>query len=104
MDHDPLCTNHFLISCELGRALLVANSLDRLDAIDEDLDKLRMGIGHTSCILAQRPSLGVMLNTQGEPGDGVPDLPDKGSHRRDPARLGIAQRDLKCSRRTLGHV
>ena len=28
------------------------------------------GIGHSSCILAQRPSMGVMLNTQGEPRDG----------------------------------
>jgi len=30
----------------------------------------RTGIGHTSCILAQRPGMGVMLNTQGEPRDG----------------------------------
>ena len=29
------------------------------------------GIGHTSCILAQRPGMGVMLNTQGEPRDGA---------------------------------
>jgi hypothetical protein len=30
-----------------------------------------VGIGHSSCILAQRPSRGVMLNTQGEPRDGL---------------------------------
>jgi hypothetical protein len=31
----------------------------------------RSGIGHTSCLPAQRPSMGVMLNTQGEPRDGA---------------------------------
>ena len=29
------------------------------------------GIGHTSWVPAQRPSMGVMLNTQGEPRDGA---------------------------------
>ncbi len=28
------------------------------------------GIGHSSCLLAQRPSLSVMLNPYGEPRDG----------------------------------
>jgi hypothetical protein len=28
------------------------------------------GVGHSSCLLTQRPGMGVMLNTQGEPRDG----------------------------------
>ena len=43
------------------------------DEIEEEahwtLRKLE-GIGHTSWVPAQRPSMGVMLNTQGEPRDG----------------------------------
>jgi hypothetical protein len=47
------------------------------------------GIGHTSCIQAQRPSMGVMLNTQGEPRDGR--APDRVQY---PRRPGPA----RCSR------
>ncbi len=36
-----------------------------------ELAEIYRRIGHSSCILAQRPSMGVMLNTQGEPRDGA---------------------------------
>ena len=53
------------------------------------------GIGHTSCLLTQRPSMGVMLNTQGEPRDG-----DTGPHvtgRAQMNRISIANSDAAAS-------
>jgi len=56
------------ISVGEGDALLVVNLLGLQQ--QSDLPHGVVGIGHTSCILAQRPGMGVMLNTQGEPRDG----------------------------------